>query len=40
MKSTTFEVIIGVLIALAVIGTIVSGIAVYRGSRRPRQQAG
>ena len=40
MKSTTFEVIIGVLIALAVIGTIGSGIAVYRGSRRPRQQAG
>ena len=40
MKSTTFEVIIGVLIALAVIGTIVSGVAVYRGSRRPRQQAG
>jgi membrane protein YqaA with SNARE-associated domain len=40
MKSTTFEVIIGVLIALAVIGTIVSGIAVYRGSRTPRQQAG
>jgi len=38
MKSTTFEVIIGALIALAVIGTIVSGLAVYRGSRRPRNQ--
>ena len=36
MKSTTFEVIIGALIALAVIGTIVSGVAVYRGSRGPR----
>lgn len=40
MKSTTFEAIIGALIALAVIGTIVSGVAVYRGSRRPRQPAG
>lgn len=40
MKSTTFEAIIGALIALAVIGTIVSGVAVYRGSRRPRQRAG
>ena len=38
MKSTTFEVVIGALIALAVIGTIVSGLAVYRGSRRPRNQ--
>jgi undecaprenyl-diphosphatase len=35
MESTTFEVIVGVLIALAVIGTIVSGVAVYRGTRRP-----
>ena len=38
MKSTTFEMVIGALIALAVIGTIVSGLAVYRGSRRPRNQ--
>ena len=34
MQSTVFEVIVGVLIALAVIGTIVSGIAVYRGTRK------
>ena len=35
MESTTFEVIVGVLIALAIIGTIVSGVAVYRSTRRP-----
>ena len=35
MESTTFEVIIGVLIALAIIGTVVSGVAVYRSTRRP-----
>lgn len=35
MKSTTFEVVIGALIVLAVTGTIVSGVALYRGSRRP-----
>lgn len=34
MQSTVFEVIVGVLIALAIGGTIVSGVAVYRGSRR------
>lgn len=34
MESTAFEVIVGVLIALAVIGTIVSAIAVVRGTRR------
>jgi len=34
MNSTTFEVIVGVLIALAVIGTIVSAVAVVRGTRR------
>ena len=33
MESTTFEVIVGVLIALAIIGTLVSAIAVWRGSR-------
>jgi len=32
MRSTTFEVIVGALIALAIIGTIVSGIAVYRST--------
>jgi undecaprenyl-diphosphatase len=35
MESTTFEVIVGMLIALAIGGTIASGIAVYRGTRRP-----
>jgi membrane protein YqaA with SNARE-associated domain len=34
MESTTFTAIIGVLIALAVIGTIVSAIAVYRSTKR------
>jgi len=36
MQSTVFEVIVGVLIALAVIGTIVSIVAVYRGTRTGR----
>jgi membrane protein YqaA with SNARE-associated domain len=36
MQSTIFEVIIGVLIALAITGTIASGLAVYRSTRRPR----
>ena len=35
MRSTTFEVVVGVLIVLAVVGTLVSGIAVYRSTRRP-----
>ena len=34
MKSTTFEIIIGALIVLALVGTIVSGVAVYRSTRR------
>ena len=34
MQATVFEVIVGVLIALAIIGTIVSAVAVYRGTRR------
>ena len=38
MKTPVFEAIIGVLIALAVIGTIVSAIAVWRGSRRTNDQ--
>jgi membrane protein YqaA with SNARE-associated domain len=37
MQSTTFEVVIGALIVLALIGTIVSGVAVYRSTRRPAQ---
>ena len=38
MESTTFEVIVGVLIVLAVGGTIVSGIAVYRSTRKPGRE--
>jgi membrane protein YqaA with SNARE-associated domain len=38
MQSTIFQVIVGVLITLAVVGTIVSGIAVLRSTRRPRRQ--
>ena len=38
MQSTVFEAIVGVLIALAVVGTIVSGIAVFRSTHRPRRQ--
>ena len=34
MDSTVFEVIIGVLIVLAIVGTIVSAIALIRGTRR------
>jgi len=34
MESTTFTVIISVMIALAVIGTVVSGIAVYRSTKK------
>jgi membrane protein YqaA with SNARE-associated domain len=37
MQSTTFEVTIGALIVLAVVGTIVSGLAVYRSTRGPRR---
>ena len=39
MQSTTFEVVIGALIVLAITGTIVSGVAVLRstGSRSPPQ---
>jgi membrane protein YqaA with SNARE-associated domain len=34
MKTPTFEVIVGIFIALAVIGTVLSAIALVRGSRR------
>jgi membrane protein YqaA with SNARE-associated domain len=37
MQSTAFELIIGALIVLAVTGTIVSGVAVYRSTREPRR---
>ena len=33
MESTTFTVVIGVLTAVAIIGTVVSAVALYRGSR-------
>jgi membrane protein YqaA with SNARE-associated domain len=36
MESTTFEVIVGALIFLAIAGTIVSAIAIWRGSREGR----
>ena len=39
MESTTFEVIVGVLIFLAVAGTIASAVALWRSSR-PHQDAG
>jgi membrane protein YqaA with SNARE-associated domain len=34
MKTPTFQMVIGVFIALAVVGTIVSAVLVYRGSKR------
>ena len=34
MDSTTFTITVGVMIGLAVIGTIVSGVLLYRGSRK------
>jgi membrane protein YqaA with SNARE-associated domain len=34
MKTPTFEIIVGIFIALAVIGTVVSAIALIRGSKR------
>jgi hypothetical protein len=34
MQSTVFETIVGVLIAVAVIGTVGSAVAVWRGTRR------
>ncbi len=37
MESTTFEIAVGVLIVLAVAGTIVSAVAVARGTRRHRR---
>lgn len=37
MESTTFTVIVGVMIGLAVIGTLVSGVAVYRSTRKKQR---
>jgi membrane protein YqaA with SNARE-associated domain len=34
MKSPTFTIVISVMIALAVIGTVISGIAVYRSTKK------
>jgi membrane protein YqaA with SNARE-associated domain len=39
MKTPTFRMVVGVFIALAVIGTIVSAIALYRSSRLSRGEA-
>jgi membrane protein YqaA with SNARE-associated domain len=38
MQSTVFEVIVGTLIVLAIAGTVASGIAVFRGTRRPMRR--
>jgi membrane protein YqaA with SNARE-associated domain len=38
MKSPVFEVIVGTLIALAIVGTIVSAMAVYRSTRTPGER--
>ena len=38
MESTTFEVVVGVMIFLAIVGTIVSAVAVWRGSRSHRER--
>ncbi len=38
MESSVFEVIIGALTALAIVGTIVSALAVIRSTRRPPQR--
>lgn len=39
MESTAFEVVIGVLIALAVAGTVFSAVTVYRGASRETRTA-
>ena len=38
MQSTVFEVIVGTLIVLAIVGTVISAIAVVRSTRRPKRQ--
>jgi membrane protein YqaA with SNARE-associated domain len=38
MQSTTFTVTVGVMTAIAMVGTIVSAVAVYRGTRRGRRR--
>jgi len=39
MRSTTFTVTVGALTAIAIIGTIVSAAAVYRGTKRHKRPA-
>jgi membrane protein YqaA with SNARE-associated domain len=39
MQSTTFTIIVGALTAMAIIGTIISAVALYRGTRRPQPAA-
>ena len=39
MQSTVFEVIVGALIALAIVGTLMSGIAVYRSVRKSERNS-
>jgi len=39
MRSTTFTVTVGALTAIAIIGTIVSAVAVYRGTKRHKRPA-
>lgn len=39
MQSSTFTAIVGVMTALAIIGTLVSAVAVYRGTKQPRSPA-
>ena len=38
MQSTTFTVTVGILAGVAIVGTIVSGVAVYRSTRGGRRQ--
>lgn len=40
MQSTTFKVAVGALAAIAVVGTMVSAIAVFRSTRRDSSQSG
>jgi membrane protein YqaA with SNARE-associated domain len=40
MQSTVFQTITGMLIVAAVVGTIASGVALYRSTRRPKFAAG
>src|SRR3954464_13152501 len=39
MQSTTFTVTVGAFAAIAIVGTIVSGVALYKSSKRERQIA-